>query len=425
MADPTPDPRKRFTWPEGAIPADKIKKWGAVSFAVVVGGFLFFSWGSPASTPQPTVNRFDPASNLPPAPARVHDLAASLEEERKRMEAQTEQIKKDSEVIAQQKDEYQRKLDAMNSANQAGQTRVGDYQTGNVEQSNSGAASAPKKASYETISSIVQDLRHKEQPTAAQRPVDSETPQQPTTQLPPEYAALMQKIQQDQRQPEQHPEAEGDKQPPTSEHAKRKDLLPTNPAWPTVILPQDTVIETVLVNKLEGSNAGQVKCMLTTPVYQVGTHNLLFPAGTEFLGEAASVNSFGQNRLAVVFHRAIVHRTDSTMYSVSFDDTAALDQEGATGLHDKVNNHWLSTFTVAGIVGGIAGLSEIGNSTSGFGIDPMAQFRTGVTQQMSQESMQIMSKFLNRAPTVTIRPGTRVKLLLVSDLQVPLFKEAI
>ena len=91
------------------------------------------------------------------------------------------------------------------------------------------------------------------------------------------------------------------------------------------------------------------------------------------------------------------------------------------GLHDKVNSHYLSIFGASLAVGAIGGLAQIGNSTSGFGYDPSVAFRNGVSQSTAQSADRILDRFLNRLPTITIREGTRVKILLTGDLQVPAY----
>ena len=61
------------------------------------------------------------------------------------------------------------------------------------------------------------------------------------------------------------------------------------------------------------------------------------------------------------------------------------------------------------------------NGYSGFGYDPSVEIRNGITQSMAQSSSRILDRFLNRMPTVTIREGTRVKVILTDDLQLPTY----
>jgi type IV secretory pathway VirB10-like protein len=69
---------------------------------------------------------------------------------------------------------------------------------------------------------------------------------------------------------------------------------------------EGTIIETVLTNRLDGTYAGPVNCLVTTAVYAPDLQHVIIPAGARVLGEARAVTSFGQARLAVVFHRILL-----------------------------------------------------------------------------------------------------------------------
>ena len=189
----------------------------------------------------------------------------------------------------------------------------------------------------------------------------------------------------------------------------------------TYWLPEGTIIEAVLTNRLDGDGTGPVNCMTTADVYLPGTRLCVIPQGSRVLGEASKVSATGQQRLAVMFHRIIVPGLHS--YSIPLDSKPpALAQAGETGLHDKVNSHYTGIFGASLAVGAIGGLAQIGNGQNGFGYDPSVQFRNGVTSGMSQSSERILDRFLNRLPTITIREGTRTKILLTDDLKLPAFE---
>jgi len=61
-----------------------------------------------------------------------------------------------------------------------------------------------------------------------------------------------------------------------------------------------------LTNRLDGSFSGPVNTLVTTNVYAPDHQTLLIPQGTRVLGEAKKVESVGQQRLAVVFHRFVM-----------------------------------------------------------------------------------------------------------------------
>ena len=131
-------------------------------------------------------------------------------------------------------------------------------------------------------------------------------------------------------------------------------------AGKTYILFEGTVLETVLINRLDGQFSGPVECLLTTDVYSHDRQHLLIPAGTKILGETRKVDALGQTRLAVVFHRLIM----PDGYSVSLDQFKGLDQIGDTGLRDQVNNHYLRIFGVSLAIGALGAVAEAGTGSA-------------------------------------------------------------
>jgi type IV secretory pathway VirB10-like protein len=208
----------------------------------------------------------------------------------------------------------------------------------------------------------------------------------------------------------------------TKEERKEED---TNPAavlpgaanaaaGKTYVLFEGTILETVLINRLEGQFSGPVECLLSTDVYSNDRQHLLVPAGSKLLGETKKVDTFGQTRLAVVFHRILM----PDGYSVSLDQFKGLDQIGDTGLRDQVNNHYLKIFGVSLAIGALGAVAEAG--TAGSLTESSSDLmRQGFAQSTAQSSAQILDKFLNVMPTVTIREGHRVKVYLSGDLAVP------
>ena len=86
-----------------------------------------------------------------------------------------------------------------------------------------------------------------------------------------------------------------------------------------------------------------------------------------------------------------------------------------------MNNHYLRIFGVSLAVGALGAVAEGGTSgpLSASGGDLLRQ---GFAQSTAQSSAQILDKFLNVMPTVTIREGHRVKVYLAGDLALPDYK---
>ena len=180
---------------------------------------------------------------------------------------------------------------------------------------------------------------------------------------------------------------------------------------------EGTVIDAVLTNRLDGSVAAPVNCLVTNAVYSHSRQHVLIPAGARILGETKPVQSFGEARLAVAFHRVVM--PDGSTYNL--DDFLGVNQIGDAGLRDRVNQHYWSTFGTAGAVGLVSGLAQyIG--TLGFGRgdgDRTLIIAGNASDATAQASLQVMNRFLNRMPTITIREGHRVKVYLTSDLELP------
>jgi type IV secretory pathway VirB10-like protein len=182
----------------------------------------------------------------------------------------------------------------------------------------------------------------------------------------------------------------------------------------TFVLFEGTVLESVLVNRLDGAMAGPVECLVTNDVYSHDRQRVLILAGSKVLGETRRVEAFGQARLAVAFHRLIM----PDGYSVSLDQFKGLNQIGDAGLRDQVNNHYVRIFGTSLALGIIGAAGEVGTG-SVLTQSSTDRLREGFGQSLAQSSQQILDRFLNLLPTITIREGHRVKIYLSGDLALP------
>jgi type IV secretion system protein VirB10 len=182
---------------------------------------------------------------------------------------------------------------------------------------------------------------------------------------------------------------------------------------------EGTVIETVLTNRLDGSVAAPLNCLVTTPVYSHDGQYVLIPAGSRVLGETKPVQGFGETRLAVAFNRLAF--PDGRTYRL--DQFMGLNDIGDAGLRDQVNQHYRSTFGASAAVGLLTGFAQYLGAA---GLNRGAGDRTvviagNVGDATAQATAQTMNRFLNRLPTITIREGHRVKVYLTSDLELPAY----
>ncbi|MGA9670289.1 MAG: TrbI/VirB10 family protein, partial [Terracidiphilus sp.] len=181
---------------------------------------------------------------------------------------------------------------------------------------------------------------------------------------------------------------------------------------------EGTTIDTVLVNRLDGEFAGPLKVMVTNPIYSQDRQHLLIPEGTFILGDVQKVAGLGQKRLAVTFHRLLM----PDGYSVDLDQFHGLDQAGSTGLKDKVNNHYVEIFGASIALGVIAAAAQTTNVNQGYNESGSEAYKSGIASSLSQSSANVLDRFINIPPTITIREGHRIKVYITQDMLLPAYE---
>jgi type IV secretory pathway VirB10-like protein len=183
---------------------------------------------------------------------------------------------------------------------------------------------------------------------------------------------------------------------------------------------EGSVLDTVLMNRLDGDAVGPVKVLVSNPLYSHDHQHVIIPEGTVVLGEAKKIGAAGfgqQRRMAVVFHRLIM----PDGYSVDLDQFQGLDQIGEEGLKDKVNNHYLQIFGTSIALGVIAGASQITQGGGTITTSGSQAFTNGAAGSVSQSATTILDRLIQIPPTITIREGHRVKVYFTQDLLLPAY----
>lgn len=180
---------------------------------------------------------------------------------------------------------------------------------------------------------------------------------------------------------------------------------------------EGTVLEGVVTNHIDGGFSGPIMVSLTTDLYSHDHQQLLLPQGTRLLGDVQSVGNAQQRKMFVTFHRAIC----PDGFSLEFAKYIGLDQIGTTGLATKVDHGYLEAFAAAAAIGGLGGLTQIGNN--GSVLDPSTEIRNGISEQSAVEGEQVLNHFLNRLPIITLKEGSRARVYIGTDLLIPSYAE--
>ena len=212
--------------------------------------------------------------------------------------------------------------------------------------------------------------------------------------------------------PERDPNGQQRKSDFVGKSAKDDSLTPhvlTGPVSP-YMLTAGTVIAGSLITGIRSDLPGLVTAQVSENVFDSATGRiLLVPQGARLIGKYDSVVSYGQKRALVVWQRIVL--PDGS--SLGLDNVPASDASGYAGLADKVDAHsWALLKSVL-----ISTLLGIGSEIQFSGQGGLAQaIRQSGQQNVTHAGDQLTSKTLNIQPTITIRPGTPVRLVVQKDL---------
>jgi type IV secretory pathway VirB10-like protein len=182
---------------------------------------------------------------------------------------------------------------------------------------------------------------------------------------------------------------------------------------PSYALKAGTWINATLLTGINSDLPGSVIAKVNRSVYDTKTGNfLLIPQGTTLIGVYDSQISYGQSRVLLVWSRLIFPNGGS----VDLQGMPGVDLQGMSGLHDKVNNHYKRIFSSAllfSVFSAAGQLSQPKNSSDT--LTNQQIIYSAIGQQMTQTGAQLIEKNAHIQPTLEIRPGTRMNVLLTQD----------
>ena len=192
-------------------------------------------------------------------------------------------------------------------------------------------------------------------------------------------------------------------------------LNPLRPAASPWEVKAGTIIPAALITALNSDLPGEVIAQVTEPVYDHRTgRTVLIPQGSRLIGQYDSQVAYGQNRLMVAWNRLIM--PDGR--SINIGSMTGADLSGAAGLQDRRDGHFgqlargilLSTlFSV-----GAAAAQDAGTRSSGGLVINSAG--SGVANSAQMAGQQITGRDLNRQPTLMVRAGWPLRVLVSKDM---------
>ncbi|BCG75369.1 conjugal transfer protein TraI [Mesorhizobium sp. 113-1-2] len=195
--------------------------------------------------------------------------------------------------------------------------------------------------------------------------------------------------------------------------ADRRTVAPdhvTPPASPYV-LQAGAVIPAALITGIRSDLPGQISAQVTENVYDSPTgRSLLIPQGTRIIGQYDNGIGSGQRRVLLVWNRLIFPNGRS----IVLDRQPGTDAQGYAGLEDEVDYHWGELFKAAALSTVLSVGAQAGSSDQDS--DIVRALRSGASDSVSQVGEQVVQRQFAIAPTLTIRPGFPVRVLVTRDL---------
>ena len=181
------------------------------------------------------------------------------------------------------------------------------------------------------------------------------------------------------------------------------------PASPYVLQAGST-IPAALVTGLRSDLPGQVVAQVTEPVYDTPTgRHVLVPQGARLIGQYDAEVGYGQERVLLVWNRLIL--PDGR--SIVLERQPGADASGFAGLQDRVDNHWGHLFR-AGVLSTLLGVgAELGNNSDS---DIARAIRDGAQESVGDAGQEVVRRQLEVRPTLTVRPGHPVRVIVTRDL---------
>jgi type IV secretion system protein VirB10 len=184
-----------------------------------------------------------------------------------------------------------------------------------------------------------------------------------------------------------------------------------------------TILPTVLVTGINSDLPGPVIGQVRENVYDTVSGNwLLVPQGSRLLAQYDSMVSWGQERVLLCWNRLILPNGDS----LDLPCMPAADLAGAAGLTDQVDEHWFRIIKGAAVASLLAATAQgvAGNVVS---VNPTVpqMWAGGAAGNINQVGQQLTRRDLNVQPTITVRPGYAINVIVTKDIVLPPYPDSL
>jgi type IV secretion system protein VirB10 len=178
-----------------------------------------------------------------------------------------------------------------------------------------------------------------------------------------------------------------------------------------------TIVPAVLLTAINSDLPGPVVAQVREHVYDTVTgETLLVPQGSRLIAQYDSRVAWGQERVLLCWNRLLLPNGDS----IDLKCMPAADLKGAAGLTDEVDEHWwriLKGATVATLLATTG--TVVAGDTTGYNPTVSQTLARNAAGEVGQVGQQLTRSNLNIQPTITVRPGFSVNVIVTKDMILP------
>ena len=178
-----------------------------------------------------------------------------------------------------------------------------------------------------------------------------------------------------------------------------------------------TVLPAVLITAINSDLPGPVVAQVREHVYDTVTgDHLLVPQGSRLMAQYDSMVAWGQERVLLCWNRLILPNGDS----LDLQCMPAADLQGAAGLTDEVDEHWWRILKGAAVATLLAaGTAYVAGDTTAYNPSVGQVTARSASGEIGQIGAHITHSNLSIQPTITVRPGFSVNVIVTKDMVVP------
>lgn len=194
------------------------------------------------------------------------------------------------------------------------------------------------------------------------------------------------------------------------------DYLPTTlqPPLSPYEVKATTIIPATLITGINSDLPGPIIAQVRERVYDTVTgQHLLIPQGSRLLASYDSMVAWGQERVLMCWNRIIFPNGSS----INLRCMPAADLKGQAGLTDEVDNHWDRLMAAVGLSTVLSlGAQAVAGDPSGFQPNLAQRAASNAAGQINSAGQSVVQRQINLQPTITVRPGFGVNVIVTKDM---------